>query len=449
VLGDDQERKYHQLFCEKTANDLAGFFPTDFWTRIALQEGHSEPTIRHAVVALGALTKSVHESEHQPFGMIMPPSSSSVEHHEFALSQYNKAIINMRQTLSGGKPPIRTALIACLLFVCFENFQGDCEAATKHLQCGLSLLDQWQAQSSQAQIGEFQNDEVFQMFIRLNSQSYSYLGSEQTIGNGHMKLFYGENAEKTRAQIPIIFGDVFEARTCWDFLMERCIDYYKMSTPHKYGIGLPLWVIAEADAIAAQLQQFEDTLWPLLNQPGDELSTIDNGAVVLYLCNKISAMYLQVSVVHGESHWDGFYPHFQEIVTRSAKVLERTRTKEPNQTSLFAFELGIIPPLHLAALKCRDPRIRRQAIGLLLSCSRREGCWDGALLGKVDTWIMQLEEEGIDEYGLIPETSRWRLGEIKSCPSERWIWAKCIQDSYDLNGNWCWGTDFRETRITW
>jgi hypothetical protein len=131
IPGDEQEHRYYQLFCDRTASDLAGYYPTDFWKRIAVQESFSEPAIRHAVVALGALTKSLHESKNQPFAMIMPPSNASVEHHEFALKQYNKAIVNLRQTISEGKPQIRTALVACLLFVCFENFHGDYEAAAK------------------------------------------------------------------------------------------------------------------------------------------------------------------------------------------------------------------------------------------------------------------------------------------------------------------------------
>lgn len=447
IPGDEQERHYYQLFCDRTASDLASHYPTDFWKRIAVQESYSEPAIRHAIVALGALTKSLHESENQPFGMIMPPSNASVEHHEFALKQYSKAIVNLRQTLAKGKPQIRTALVACLLFVCFENFHGDYEAAAKHMQCGLSLVDQWQAQSSPTQIEELYNDEVFQMFARYNAQSFQNVGSASPL-NPNPRLLYSENMGRKEVCIPIMFTDLREARCCWDVLMERCIGYYKMCSPFKYDTDQPHWILKEADACATLLQQFEDAFWPILNQPREE-GTIDRGAVILYLCNKISAMYLQVSVVRGETHWDGFTQHFEEIISRSANVVERTRTMNPFQTSVFSFELGIIPPLHLAAMKCREPRLRRQAIALLQSTPRREGCWDGVLLGKVDSWIVQIEEEGMDEFGYIPESSRWRLGEIKSSPQDRWIWVRCLQDSYDMNGQWTHGTGVRETRITW
>lgn len=447
--GDEQERSYYQVFCDQTATDLAGFIRTDFWRRIALQESYSGPAIRHAVVALGALTKSHHVSDNQLFGMTSSPSNASVEHREYALSQYNKAIVNFRQALAKKDPHIRTALMACLLFVGFENFHGDYEAAARHMQCGLSLLEQWQSQNAPGRIADLYTEEVFQIFARYNCHSCQHLGSSSSL-NPNPKLFYWESIGKKAVPMPVVFTNVHEARMCWDVLMERCIDYHKISARYMYALEQPLWIIEEADACAVQVQQFENAFWPLLHQPPeDESHLIENGAVMIYLQNKLAAMFLQVSVVRGESHWDGLTQHFEEIIVKSAKVVERSRTAGPNQPGPFAFELGIIPPLHITAVKCRDPRIRRQAIALLLSYPYREGCWDAFQLAKVDSWIMKLEEEGADGFGFIPEESRWRLGEVKTNAQERWISVKCIQDTYDINGQWTPLTATREHRITW
>jgi hypothetical protein len=160
-------------------------------------------------------------------------------------------------------------------------------------------------------------------------------------------------------------------------------------------------------------------------------------------------MFLQMSVVHGEVPWDGFFQHFQEIVGRARQVLERVGRRGPNLQPQFFFEVAIVGPIHMTALKCRDPQIRRQAISLLQTYPRREGSWDGLLLAKLDTWIMQLEESGMDELGFIPEGSRWRLSEVRSSPARRSMYVKLIQDSYDENGQWCWGTNFRETYLSW
>lgn len=59
----------------------------------------------------------------------------------------------------------------------------------------------------------------------------------------------------------------------------------------------------------------------------------------------------------------------------------------------FSADLGIVPPLYVVATKCRSPLLRRQAIQLLRSSSRREGMWDSELTARIGTWIMDIEEE--------------------------------------------------------
>jgi hypothetical protein len=64
----------------------------------------------------------------------------------------------------------------------------------------------------------------------------------------------------------------------------------------------------------------------------------------------------------------------------------------------FALDLGIIPPLFVVATKCRDRKLRRDAIKLLMVSPRREGMWDSILSGRVAQWLMEIEEEGMGEY---------------------------------------------------
>lgn len=59
VTGDEMELRYFQLFQSQAAPKLSGPFSSQFWTRLVLQESHSEPAIRHAVVAVGALHKNM------------------------------------------------------------------------------------------------------------------------------------------------------------------------------------------------------------------------------------------------------------------------------------------------------------------------------------------------------------------------------------------------------
>lgn len=58
----------------------------------------------------------------------------------------------------------------------------------------------------------------------------------------------------------------------------------------------------------------------------------------------------------------------------------------------FSFSLGIIPPLVVTGLRCRDGYIRRQAIGLLERCKRREVLWDSRLAARSVRQVVETEE---------------------------------------------------------
>ena len=57
-----------------------------------------------------------------------------------------------------------------------------------------------------------------------------------------------------------------------------------------------------------------------------------------------------------------------------------------------------MPPLFVVGTKCRDRKLRREAINLLTASPRREGMWDSVLCGRVASWIMGIEEEGLRAY---------------------------------------------------
>lgn len=55
-------------------------------------------------------------------------------------------------------------------------------------------------------------------------------------------------------------------------------------------------------------------------------------------------------------------------------------------------DIGWIPPLYYAALRCRVHRVRLQAIRFLESTSHREGIWDSNIAACVARKVMEIEE---------------------------------------------------------
>lgn len=135
VPGDEEERRYFELFREKVAHVICGYFETPFWTRLMPQMCHHEPAIRHEIVALSALFKSsTHEEDEQ---------SGKDDHRKLAFLHQSKALSYLRASFSGDSQNVRLALITSLLFGCFENKYGNWQTATHQIYTAKRLLKEW------------------------------------------------------------------------------------------------------------------------------------------------------------------------------------------------------------------------------------------------------------------------------------------------------------------
>jgi hypothetical protein len=116
ILGSPKERRSFYFFLERTAPQLSGFFGGDLWQRLLLQATHHESSIRHAIIALGAL----HERFEQDSGLVMQSDTKALA-DDFALKSYNRAIRCLIEPLSHrGQQALDVCLISSVLFACFE-----------------------------------------------------------------------------------------------------------------------------------------------------------------------------------------------------------------------------------------------------------------------------------------------------------------------------------------
>lgn len=58
----------------------------------------------------------------------------------------------------------------------------------------------------------------------------------------------------------------------------------------------------------------------------------------------------------------------------------------------ISLDLGIVGPLFDVASRCRDPTIRRKAIGLLKSSPRQEGIWNASVAARFAERLVEIEE---------------------------------------------------------
>ena len=134
-IEDPVEQSTLSFFTTFTALKLSGSFSSNFWERRVIQASMSEPSVRHGVIALGALHQDF-ISRHESSGNGHDPSTKA-----FAFRQYTTAISHLHQLMSTGTQQLDITLIACILFICFDCLLGNHTSAIIHLKAGLKILE--------------------------------------------------------------------------------------------------------------------------------------------------------------------------------------------------------------------------------------------------------------------------------------------------------------------
>jgi Fungal specific transcription factor domain/Fungal Zn(2)-Cys(6) binuclear cluster domain len=130
IIGSLKERRSFDFFQKRTAPQISGFFGGDIWERLLLQATYHEPSVRHAIIALGSL----HERFEQDNGLVVHSDANGWS-DDFALRNYNLAIKHLVEPLSSkGQQAIDVCLISCILFACFE---------VRHLKSAPASHSQW------------------------------------------------------------------------------------------------------------------------------------------------------------------------------------------------------------------------------------------------------------------------------------------------------------------
>ncbi|TEA10663.1 Aspercryptin biosynthesis cluster-specific transcription regulator atnN [Colletotrichum sidae] len=452
-----QEGLYFQLFRTHTASELSGYFNSVFWTRTVLQECHLENAIRHAVVALGALYKTLEQTCESPPGSpsgVVAQRDGAYQHWEVAIKQYSEAI-NSLVHLNRDQKSHRTLLMASVLLACFDSFVGDHRQAIRQIQTGLGLLEKLRAERRRSFVPvpeEPVEEELVSMFTRLAIQAKSYdmafhFPQPYVIRLTPQSPEFPQSPPSDAGSsptsistnpIPEQFFNLMEARAAWDKLLEKMLRFteslfmYQQSTGANGPMGiLPRSLKQYGMSFKNQLDAWSEAFEYLLESrtaPGVSHQE-KAGIAVLKMFQIMSQILFLMTYSDSESQFDLFQPQFKAIVDLASEVVgdeeRRAAVKRCPDPALcthrhghspdifggheyktfhikasFSADLGIVPPLFVVATKCRHPVVRRQAIQLLSSSSRREGMWDSELTARIGQWVANIEEE--EDTGLSP-----------------------------------------------
>ncbi|ETI29084.1 hypothetical protein G647_01537 [Cladophialophora carrionii CBS 160.54] len=403
-------------FVNKTVAKIPGVFPSNFWTELVLQASASELPILHAAVALGSAHRS---ADLNRYGSSVPSSFSCYRengkfdpHEAFALEQYNKSISQLRKNKfeEENVKEVRTALVACILYVSLELLRGDYSTAVTHTRHGLNLLKRLKRGFDPRvfyprRLHDSVDDYLIEAFTRLSLQS-AHAGSIQAICDvAHSQRLSSE------WDLPHVFVDMFEARRAFDSLRHLILSLTEQCRRLEANEQQP------SEEIFAQHQLLQKAMSTWLQTFTASVPTLQRvtscrhslGIPLLRLLHTMASIQVATMFSTSEACYDDFTSAFtfilSEIVAvyrRASEFHNRPFTNDVRLTGFsFTLDVGTIPLLSYVALKCRVPWLRRQAIAILLAAPHREGIWDGVVIAHNAERVMILEENGFfDQFAL-------------------------------------------------
>lgn len=383
---------------------------------------------------------------------ISSDSTEALAKKQFTLQQSNKAIACLlRPETSGISLSEQSMLMACLLFICLETFQGNHNAAMTHLESGLKILRSLEKGESEPdsrfvprQDRDFIQDNLAPLFSHLDMQASTYFPS---------RILQCDAKSEARKQQPDVamFFSIAEANDHLQsqvHLALQCLQLIGRSrasgsnqASSNEPVILPDTLLNAHHERSKQLSQWLVRFNEYLAIPKLYFKPQDlRCAILLKMQHLTVSIILASSLFVNQGEYDKLIPDFERVTTLAETLLASCPTATRGATC--SFDMGVIPSLFNTGCRCRDPMIRRRAIKLLSASSRFEGIWDSEVSAAIARWVMGCEEEGLGEVesaASVPVAVRVHMVDKVLVSGER----KCLLKYWKGNSG------VKEAVITW
>jgi len=139
------------------------------------------------------------------------------------------------------------------------------------------------------------------------------------------------------------------------------------------------------------LQEFDK----LCTTRTDRTAAANASIALLRVVHAITVFWLSTCLDRYEALCDSYNQYFETIIRNAEEVVAYNHSL-PHGSLPFTFEMGIIPPMYLVVLKCREPTLRYQALSLLSRAPEREGLWRREEALRVASRVADLESKDFE-----------------------------------------------------
>ncbi|KAH6719797.1 hypothetical protein BKA61DRAFT_593530 [Leptodontidium sp. MPI-SDFR-AT-0119] len=430
--GTTQEKRGFQYFITQTGAELSGFYSSDFWEKFVLQASAAEPSLRHAVIAIG----SIHEefaNRRLAYG-----TTQVSKGHSFAVNQYVKAIGHLRRSLAEGKQATVTALMSCILFVCFDSLRGHFVSAMAHLQSGLKILRDLKSNSA----GEEHAiaTDIAPLFLRLSIQAILFIDTRPTPERRAMVTELAHVSSRNKA-IPEIFESLEEARNCMNQVANSLFRMTYLCDGTQSMCDQPLEAFDLFQKYAEENERWSTAFERFMKAKSATLNNRElRGAALLKIHHMTAHIMSKMTpdatdprplaqAMNDPQIFTKFTDEFRLIVNlcRSLVATEEQDIKNGKTVATFSSDLGVVGPLYYVCIRCQDMAVKTLALQLLERCPRREGMWDSESGARM-----------VREFWEIEKTHLRREGSAEGEPDLKIPMADVLEMEFGDGMKWEW-----------
>ncbi len=139
---------------------------------------------------------------------------------------------------------------------------------------------------------------------------------------------------------------------------------------------------------------------------------------LLWIYHYYIFIVISVGVYGDEARHDEFTAEYERLIKLAESLLQSSQEicQRTGTELFFPLESGIISPLFYTAIKCRDRRVRRQALALLESANHQEGSWESIGAARVAEYVLRVEEGLAQGKERIEEVDRVNMVTVQMVP---------------------------------
>lgn len=376
IPGTPIERQLLHYFYVQAAPDLSGYSSHNFWSNVVLTSCYTDPAVRHATLALGALHRDyVVEGITKPDGDLINSN---------ALQQYNKAICQLQKYFSNKELlDERTVLICCRLFYCIEMARQDYPAALRHAKSGLNILKDWKARQDKQPTSNMNSGPACN--VRNLVEAWCDFDPQVRIfENGtppYLALTTPEERSGAISCVPAQFHSLSHAWSVVNKLMNWGFHFLGSRIENERGLpeDTEIGNLSEKEALDEAIDQWPSVFESFMRSRDSNISSLDKDSATM--CATIHrGTKVIVHLAAGRSLFD-LNDDFNDILNMAGSIICNYDSKTRHRG--FGFETGLVSMLWVLAMNCPDLAMRSRALWLMKMWPRREGMWNSARISSV------------------------------------------------------------------